>query len=646
MSGTPHASFYRADIDGLRAVAVLLVVVFHAWPGALGGGFIGVDVFFVISGFLISTIILKDLEAGRFSFLEFYQRRVLRIFPALLLVLVAVLAVGWFAMSAADFKRLGKSAAGGAGFVSNFIFWKESGYFDAAAESKPLLHLWSLGIEEQFYIVWPLLLWAAFRRKVPAVGLIAGAALLSFAFNVYKANTDPVADFYSPLTRFWELLGGAALAWLAMRRELAVSSSAARANLLAWIGAALLAAGVLLISKDKRFPGAWALLPVLGAFLVIHAGPAAMVNRVLAQPVLVWIGKISYPLYLWHWPLLCYGRMVGGELSAAQTAGLVVAAVVLAALTYHLVEKPIRFGAGRRGRKSAWLAVLVAAAGATGYAFHKLDGLLWRYETEQQKAYRLQAQWPESWNATPECNRLYRGEQYCMIGDANRPPDAALIGDSHANHFYFGLEESLRRRSQNLLMIGAGGCPPFFGIDRGKHPQHGNLNCLARTQAFYKNVLESPSIRTVYLAFHHSEYFRKDVEFIDREAGTTPQPTPETLLAPLVRTIQAFEARGKQVVLIYDLPELDRDIAVCLAGGPVLSRENKACPVADIRFSTDFADYDRLLQAVTAQTRARIFDTRPYLRGNFPVNPQGVLTYRDNSHLSRDGSLFFADKYP
>ena len=197
---------YRADIDGLRALAVLSVVVFHAFPGVMPGGFIGVDIFFVISGFLISTILLENLGRGTFSFAEFYSRRIRRIFPALLVVLSASYAFGWFALLPDEFMQLGKNIAAGAGFVSNFLLWSESGYFDTAAEVKPLLHLWSLGIEEQFYIVWPLLLWAVARLRLNALTVIIVLASISFMLNVDVVRNNAIAAFYSPQTRCWELL--------------------------------------------------------------------------------------------------------------------------------------------------------------------------------------------------------------------------------------------------------------------------------------------------------------------------------------------------------------------------------------------------------------------------------------------------------
>jgi peptidoglycan/LPS O-acetylase OafA/YrhL len=360
---------YRPDIDGLRAVAVLSVLLFHAFPKQMHGGFIGVDIFFVISGFLISTIIFQSLARGEFSFMDFYARRIRRIFPALIVVMLATFAIGWFVLFPDEYKQLGKHMMGGALFVSNFVLWRDSGYFDAAAETKPLLHLWSLGIEEQFYIIFPLVVWFAWRARLNMVSLIALAGLTSFAHNLAHIHQHPIGTFYLPQFRFWELMAGSMLALLIMdvsgwvkkihawlepladrliyRRDAGMEPGAALANVKSWLGMALIVVGLCLIHKNMDFPGKLALLPTAGAVLIIWAGPHAFVNRwVLSNRVAVWFGKISYPLYLWHWPLLVYLRIVDehNAPSYLMRAGVLVLTILLSWLTYRFIERPIRFG--------------------------------------------------------------------------------------------------------------------------------------------------------------------------------------------------------------------------------------------------------------------------------------------------------------
>jgi peptidoglycan/LPS O-acetylase OafA/YrhL len=353
----PSHAGYRRDIDGLRALAVLAVVVFHAFPQILPGGFVGVDVFFVISGYLISGILFSDLQRGEFTYREFYVRRMRRIFPALALVLAACLIFGWLVLLDAEYTQLGGHVAAGAGFIANLALWRESGYFATAAELKPLLHLWSLGIEEQFYFVWPLVLAIAWpRRWMGAV--LAAVTLGSFALGWWWSRHFIIGAFYLPVPRFWELALGGLLAWhtRAYGRE---SPSDARGiekctgwraqfpvamNLLSVAGLLLLLLSMTWFDKTTRFPGVRAMVPTLGTVFVILAGEQAWPNRMLlAHPWMVFIGLISYPLYLWHWPFLVFGRVLWSDIPPVVVRMmLVLISVVLAWATYTWLEKPIR----------------------------------------------------------------------------------------------------------------------------------------------------------------------------------------------------------------------------------------------------------------------------------------------------------------
>ncbi|HEY4973823.1 MAG TPA: acyltransferase, partial [Steroidobacteraceae bacterium] len=290
---------YRPDIDGLRAVAVMLVLNYHAFPEAVPGGFIGVDVFFVISGFLITGIIARDLDLNRFNLWAFYGRRIRRIFPALVVVLCATLVLGWLWLLPSAYAQLSANVIASAAFLSNIALLWQSGYFDIESGRKPLLHLWSLGIEEQFYLFCPPLLILAARLRVSLLALAAVIGVASFALNVTLIGLNPAATFYLPFTRAWELLAGATLAcgWGQL------SQTSAASNLRASAGILLIAVAAITLDGRSAFPGWWALLPVAGGALLLSAPIAWGCRRVLATRPLVWLGQISYPLYLWHWPL-------------------------------------------------------------------------------------------------------------------------------------------------------------------------------------------------------------------------------------------------------------------------------------------------------------------------------------------------------
>jgi peptidoglycan/LPS O-acetylase OafA/YrhL len=456
---------YRPDIDGLRALAVLAVVAFHAFPNWAKGGFIGVDIFFVISGYLISTILFENLENGTFSFSEFYSRRIKRIFPALLLVLIACFAIGWFALLADEYKQLGKHIAAGAGFISNFILWNEAGYFDNSAETKPLLHLWSLGIEEQFYIVWPLFLWFAWKSKFNLLTITIVVAVATFILNLKGVKQDMVATFYSPQTRFWELLSGSLLAWFTLYKKDAFSNIKSKidiwlslivysekregdgktlANLLSFVGLCLLLYGFWRINKELSFPGKWALVPVLGAALIITAGSKAWVNRkILSNKVAVWFGLISFPLYLWHWPILSFARIVESEVPSRNIRiAAVVLSTALAWLTYKLVERPLRFGNYSKVKVTV-LVILMNIVGFLGYNNFSRDGLPFREFNKKFVAYSESIKRSSRAKECFEIPYAYKknGDWFCNLGEINSPVEYFAYGDSHALSLIPALEE-------------------------------------------------------------------------------------------------------------------------------------------------------------------------------------------------------------
>jgi peptidoglycan/LPS O-acetylase OafA/YrhL len=493
---------YRPDIDGLRAIAVLSVVGFHAFPRLIRGGFIGVDIFFVVSGFLISTILFGSLERNSLNFIEFYSRRIRRIFPALLVVLICALTAGWFVLLSDEYKQFGAHVAGGAGFVSNFILWKESGYFDNAAETKPLLHLWSLGIEEQFYIIWPLLLWAGWKSKLNLLAITIAVAVISFAVNVSKVHSDSVAAFYSPQTRFWELLIGAGLAYASLYRKgwfadsepptktgrrkkpapTRILGGVLLANLQSVLGAMLIAASLLFVTRSKAFPGWWAALPTFGAAFLISAGPRAWLNRtLLSNRLLVWCGLISFPLYLWHWPLLAFPRIVNGAVpSDAVRLCAVLLSIVLASMTYLLVEKPLRFNAHSKFTTAALLTVMILV-GCAGYVLYLKNGLSFRAATNPHMnnkgeidhiSFHEYAQ-NHFYPCTPQSIRkdaIFFGDALrCLQSKEDKPLDVAIIGDSHAEHLFLGLASNPSIGSENARQCETGGYGEVFLPIQGLH---------------------------------------------------------------------------------------------------------------------------------------------------------------------------------
>jgi peptidoglycan/LPS O-acetylase OafA/YrhL len=474
---------YRPDIDGLRAIAVLAVIGFHAFPTLFPGGYIGVDIFFVISGFLISSIIFRNLEEDRFSYAEFYVRRIKRIFPALLLVLIACLICGWFEIPN-EYKQMGKHVAAGAAFVSNFALWKDAGYFDAAADQKPLLHLWSLGIEEQFYIFWPLLLGFVWKRKYNFLTITLLILCGSFLVNVGTVHSHPIAAYYSPLSRFWELMIGGILAYLTLHRPHRLPK---KTNWLSIVGMLMILPPVLILNKDSAFPGWWALLPTVGAFLVLSAGPAAWLNRnFLGNRPFVWIGLISYPLYLWHWPALYLFRQLFLQqyMTHAQwVLGRVCAigaAILLSWLTYRLVEIPIRSGSpGINVTYSlAGTMAIVAIAGGVAY---KTDGFAYRLSPQLAGILSFDYAYNSSVGYRMNTCLLEAYQDQKQFGNCTSYPpgkmvsDVLLWGDSHAAELYPGFQTAIGASSK-LTQLTSSLCPPIIGYATKAQPHCKEIN--------------------------------------------------------------------------------------------------------------------------------------------------------------------------
>jgi peptidoglycan/LPS O-acetylase OafA/YrhL len=463
-------SVYRPNIDGLRALAVLAVIAFHGFPEYVTGGFVGVDVFFVISGFLISGIILDETRVGLFSLKRFYVRRVRRIFPALLLVLLASLLAGWWLFLPADFVRLGKQLAASAAFVSNFYLWFQSGYFSPDARTFPLLHLWSLGVEEQFYIVWPLVIMSLRRRPDWIIFAILLIGASSFCLNIALIDNHE-ADFYSPVTRAWELMLGALVAWLA-RRDDKTGPSKRWADVATIVGLILIFGSTLLFDPQTSYPGWLALVPTIGTSLIVWGGASSGVaSSILSARALVFVGLISYPLYLWHWPLLVFSEAFKFAPLTLLERGLIIAAsFILAWLTYEFVES--RFRAGRVDKtKIATLAGGMMFVAVAGFAIIQGQGFETRFPKELLDIAEV-TEYPTSWRIhecliDPKKERAFG--KSCM---EEARPLLFVWGDSVATALMPGLRQLQRERSFGIAQFTANSCGPWISVD-----VPGNPNC-------------------------------------------------------------------------------------------------------------------------------------------------------------------------
>src|SRR5580704_2760991 len=449
---------YRSDVDGLRAIAVIPVVLFHAGMVRVSGGYVGVDVFFVISGYLITTILLEDIRRERFSIATFYERRARRILPALFTVLFFASLIAYKLLLPNDARDYGRSLIATLGFVSNIELSRQMGYFAAPAEMKPLLHMWSLAVEEQFYIIYPLFLFLVTRyfRKRYAIA-IGSVLVLSLVYGIARTETQAATSFFLPTTRAWELLIGGMLAIQSLPKLRHQMS----ANLLGLLGLGLITYSVFAFSAATPFPGYHALYPCVGAALIIYNGMAAetIVGRILSIKPIVFVGLISYSLYLWHWVIIVFTKYyLARPLAGLETAGVILAAFLMATLTWQFVENPFR---GREAIGSrAWIfsgaAVITLLFAAYGGLAIASDGFPARFSGEARVLMNAR---DDFWKRRDECDG-----KVCRVGVADAEETFLLWGDSHAGALAPAFEQLALEDKQAGAVAFESACAPLLQL--------------------------------------------------------------------------------------------------------------------------------------------------------------------------------------
>jgi peptidoglycan/LPS O-acetylase OafA/YrhL len=537
---------YRPDIDGLRAVAVLGVIIFHAFPKALPGGFTGVDIFFVISGYLISGILYKGHREGNFRFREFYARRIRRLFPSLITVLLLSLAYGWLVLLPDEYEKLGKHVAAGTLFIQNMVFWKEIGYFDVAVNLKPMLHLWSLAVEEQFYIFFPPILLLIWKKKWPLAAIMGVLLIGTFIGNVVMSHQDAVTDFFLTPYRAWEFLGGSLLAWWHYDRGHEEEALKHR-DTLSWAGATLMLLGMTVLTKAQPYPGWRALLPVAGTLLVIEGGGSAWVNRrILSHPAMVHVGLISYPLYLFHWPALSFLHIVKGQAPPYWMITVALGVALLLTLaTYHGIEKRIRHN------KSRWtLPCLIVAFLATGL----LGWLAWDG--------RMGPKVPETMVKTVNAIRDRHSREGLRSVMGKNGHELFIVGGDGAQTLFVGdsnMEQYAPRIVGLLHHKGAGERGAIFAIAAGVPPideitTPSNPSCSAFIPWVKTLLGDDKRIDRVVISAFWYRYFTPGSAYSCRGTSLGQPDGRDRALQNFSRLLGELRGQGKQVVVVKSIP--------------------------------------------------------------------------------------------
>jgi peptidoglycan/LPS O-acetylase OafA/YrhL len=654
-------------VDGLRALAVVPVILFHAGASAFGGGYVGVDVFFVISGYLITSIIASDCEAGTFSIAGFYERRARRILPALFVVMLVCVPLAWYWMVPEELENFAQSLAAVAVFGSNVLFWITSGYFDSVAEEKPLLHTWSLGVEEQYYVVFPLFLALLWRRGRPAaLWATLAVAAASFALSEWGWRTQQaVAHFFLTPARVWELLLGSVLALVSFRTPLDRRVSGPIADLAAAAGLLLVTWAVFTFDRSTPSPSAYTLAPTVGTALILaFARPSGPVARLLSLKWIVGIGLISYSAYLWHQPLFAYARLASAYHPSPWVFGALTALTfVLAYLTWRYVETPLR----RRDRftrrqifaGSVAGSVFFVALGLTGHVNEGFAG------AAPDPGFTGGTESPNIVDAAGRPCRDRQPEDVCRFPGLPGRQSVIVVGDSHASVLSAALREPVRQAGFGFVDLTLHGCyyaPGLHGLDNGRL-----TTCTADYQARRHAWLMSQPVAIVVVHGRLPLYLTPE-NFDNQEGGIEKRPPyllsayppresePERLrmIADSIRSsVRDLMARGHTVVLVYPVPETGwhpRRRATSLAGGQLTAGEIVKKSSVSYRVTRERmqASYDILDTVPGPAQPIRVYPEELFCNQREPGRCDTIADnqylYFDFNHLSEIGAARLAEK--
>jgi len=650
---------YDPAIDGLRAVAIVAVLGFHFSPYRFPGGYVGVDVFFVISGFLITRIIIEQLRAGTFSFRRFYRRRFYRIVPALAVTVLATLLFGIVLFTPTDLTNLGASSTASLLMVPNVLFWSEAGYFDVGADRKPLLHFWSLGVEEQFYWIWPIVLLAAYRwRRISGVAwLIAATCVLSLLASEYVLDVDSMAAFYLMPFRMAEFAIGAACLWIPRfgRTSLAGTTSLAA-------GMLMIASATFVFDEYTRFPGVSSLLPCLGTALAIIASRTAAASLTLGNSVATGLGRISYSLYLVHWPLLVFaGYWKTGTLTRSEKTFLLAVSVISAWLLYRYVEQRFRLSGvrfRRRGQQphtKTLTAVFIIGLVTGVYALHS-GGI----------PQRIEDRWVTEPATAPAAGcelvrKISEFERICEIrADGATRRLALVIGDSHADHLVPALSYLSREAAMDFRVWTHWGCPPLWGVHKSRLDEPAReRSCTDAVQRWESHVEENHYDLIVLAArwmwlFEPVRYgaleLRRDYLVSNSDPVYDVEVSRRLFSERIASTVKSIVDSGAPVVVISQVPLLARSIIECdSVPGWLYSAEHRRqrCdPGVTYQEQIDRLNFtDSTIESLGSACVLPILPSEylcdPAARACLSI-VDGQALYSDTDHLSVRGSLWLA----
>lgn len=648
----PHNIKYRPEIDGIRAIAVLAVIFFHAGFSTFSGGYIGVDIFFVISGYLITSIISKDLEHSRFSLVTFYERRARRILPALFLVVLLTIAAAYFCLLPPQMLEFSKSIGAVALFVSNVLFWRTSGYFDSTAGEKPLLHTWSLGVEEQFYIFFPLILFFLWKHRknflVPGIVLIAFGSL---AVSQWLSQGHAMANFFLIPSRAWELMIGA-LAALIFKHKEDLSSGAK--NALSALGFLMMVLPIFMFTDATPTPSVLALPPTLGTALLLAFSQKTAVGRLLSLKALVAVGLLSYSAYLWHQPIFAMVRARSlQEPTHLESTLLIALTVLLSYLSWRFVEAPFR-NTGKFSRNTVFAYASVGTIMLLGFSFlgTRDNGLQFRVDSHTNAILDARDILSDPCHSQFSTSDI-QNNKYCRLGLKDRDPTLVILGDSLAGSMLMAVDDWATKQHIAVAAVTDGWCAPL--LDFGS--QSANPKCRSLQNASLEKFASSASVNTVVLMAEWANYTEGQrwnshlVAYTDGESkSATPQENPAVFSRALARTVEFLHQHGKRIVIVKSVPEFEFEIKTALAKIAFFKLDSKTLHPTT---GADYKERNRNVLEIFARLPGPVTFLDPYpLFCESAVKPcaihnsEGIPYFSDGAHLTKDGAKFALQIFP
>lgn len=634
---------YRPEIDGLRAVAVLPVVLFHAGIELFSGGFVGVDVFFVISGYLITTIILSEMMQGEFSLSRFYERRARRILPILFFVMFVALIFAWVLLNPADMKNFAKSLIAVPLFSSNILFWVDSGYWNTASEFKPLLHTWSLAVEEQYYVFFPLLLVLLWKRGVESIVIaVICFGVLSLALAHWGAYHKPSATFYLLPTRVWELAIGALAAFYLHYKQVSVNQL--WRELFGLVGFLMIAYAVVCFSEHTPFPSLYALIPTIGtALIIVFSSKNTLVGKVLSFKAFVGVGLISYGVYLWHQPLLAYTKHFYLLAPSSMLLCLVaLASIPLAYVSWRFIEQPFR----DKERVSRWQIFVFSIVGSlffimVGFVGYMSDGFSVRINDENLAIENFERKLQVNFGLHRECSSgKFTLSKKCRTSET---PLILVWGDSYAMHLVDGIVAS--NSNAEIIQMTKSVCGPFINIAPIKEPGYSKSwaeDCLSFNQQVRQWLQKNDSVKYVVLSSPFEIYFNNPLLFGD---GQQVLSTLSIIHQELEKTIAEIKKLGATPIVFSPPPKNGEDLGRCLSTASWRGDDLDNCNFKEGGLTLENSMAYELMQSISKNTKVISLKNIMCENTECKAHAGDIYLYRDNGHLSVEGSAFLGERH-